>query len=343
LSGSTGGSDSLAPRTRRPETDAVVGLILLLQTLTVAVSGPATSPEYLPLRVAEAEGIFRDEGLAVTLKTTRAEVGAAEALTQGQVDLAATSLEAVLRFSLRVPSQRPRLVFGLTAAPPVALLAAPGLGGTVREIQNLVGLRVGVVAPGVPEHTWLNGLLRRARVRPAQIDLVSLGSRGLVTAVESGEVQAGLVHEPFVTQLVNGGQVTILADLRGPETVKRVLGVATVNAAVFTRADRQPNEQILAAFARAVLAAERQLATAHPKDLAAHLSRSVVGSTEEFERRVVTTRGMYLVNGWVSSEQVRETIGLIQAHLPLPAVVKVPRAEEMLHLEPLRRATPTRK
>jgi hypothetical protein len=34
-------------------------------------------------------------------KTTRAEVGAAEALAQGQADLAATSLEAVLRFATR--------------------------------------------------------------------------------------------------------------------------------------------------------------------------------------------------------------------------------------------------
>ena len=53
----------------------MLGLILLLQSLTIAVSGPATSPEYLPLRVAQAEGYFAREGLAVTLKTTRAEVG----------------------------------------------------------------------------------------------------------------------------------------------------------------------------------------------------------------------------------------------------------------------------
>ena len=34
----------------------MLGLIVLLQTLILAVSGPATSPEYLPIRVAEAEG-----------------------------------------------------------------------------------------------------------------------------------------------------------------------------------------------------------------------------------------------------------------------------------------------
>lgn len=320
----------------------MVGLILLLQTLTIAVTGPATSPEYLPLRVAEAGGHFAREGLAVTLKTTRSEVGAAEALTQGQVDLAATSLEALMRFGLRVPSQRPRLVLGLTAAPPVALLASTNLGGTVRRIENLVGLRVGMIAPGVPEHTWLTGLLARARVRTAQIDLVSLGSRGLVAAVERGDVQAGMVHEPFVSHLLNNGRAVILADLRTPEAVKRALGVATVNAAVFARADRQPPDRILTAFGRAVIAAERQLATATPKELAAHLSRSVVGTPEEFERRVTTTRGIYLADGLVGPDELRASFDLIQAHLPLPAAVKVPRPAEMLHLAPLRGATPPR-
>jgi NitT/TauT family transport system substrate-binding protein len=316
----------------------VLGLILLLQTLTVAVSGPPTSPEYLPLRVANAEGYFAREGLAVTLRTTRAEVGAAEALTQGQADLAATSLEALLRFGPRMEHQRPRLIFGLTAAPPVALLAGTTLGGTVRTIGDLVGLRVGVAAPGAPEHAWFSALLGRAGLRVTQVDLVSLGVRGLVSAVESGDVQAGLVQEPFATRLIGEGRATVLADLRGPDAVRRALGVSTVNVAVFVRADRQPRDRDLTAFARAVLAAEQLLATASPDTLAARLPRNVVGAPDEFERRLETTRGGYLPDGSVSADQLRESIALIRAHTPLPATLHLPRAEDMLHTGPLRRA-----
>src|SRR3970040_1072245 len=112
----------------------MLGLIARPQSLTVAVSGPATSPEYLPLRVAHAEGYFAREGLAVTLRTTRAESGAAEALAQAQVDLAATTLQALLRFGPRLPGQTPRVVFGLTAAPPVALLVAGPHTAGVRSV-----------------------------------------------------------------------------------------------------------------------------------------------------------------------------------------------------------------
>ncbi len=127
-------------------------LIVLLQALVLAVSGPPTSSEYLPVRVAEAEGYFAAEGLAITVRTTRAESGAAEAVAQGQADLAATTLEAILRFGLRATtSQAPRLVFGLTAAPPVALLVAGPHADAVRSIEDLSAMRVGVTTPGAPE------------------------------------------------------------------------------------------------------------------------------------------------------------------------------------------------
>src|SRR5207244_653569 len=142
--------------------DRMLGAIILAQALTLAVSGPTSSPEYLPLRVAEAEGYFAKEGLAVTLKTTRAEPGAAEALAQGQVDLAATSLEAILRFGPRTAKQGPRLVLGLTAAPPVALVVAESQKELVRSLEHLPGTRVGITSPGAAEQAWLAWLRARA-------------------------------------------------------------------------------------------------------------------------------------------------------------------------------------
>src|SRR2546430_11245844 len=147
----------------------MLGLIVLLQTLTMAVSGPATSSEYLPIRVAEAEGYFAREGLEVTVRTTRAESGAAEALAQGQVDLTATTLEALLRFGPRAPGQTARLVFGLTAAPPFAALVASGHTGAVRSAESPGGLRAAVRRPGAPELPSFACVLRRVGVRCAQL------------------------------------------------------------------------------------------------------------------------------------------------------------------------------
>jgi NitT/TauT family transport system substrate-binding protein len=305
--------------------------IILAQALTLAVSGPTSSLEYLPLRVAEAEGYFAKEGLTVTLRTTRAEPGAAEALTQGQAELAATSLEAMLRFGPRTAKQAPRLVLGLTAAPPVALVVSDTQKDLVRRLEDLPGTRVGMTTPGAPEQAWLVWLLARVGVSPAQLSLVSRGERGLVQAVETGDVHAALVREPSASRLLAAGQAQLLVDLRTAAAVKQALGDGTVNAAVFMRADRPLRDRDVAAFTRAVLAAEQRIATSAASALAEHLPTSITVPPDEFEARLASCRDLYVPDGAVTLEQVRQTLSVIRAHLPLPATARVPKPEELLY------------
>jgi NitT/TauT family transport system substrate-binding protein len=313
----------------------MIGLILLLQALTIAVSGPPTSIEYLPLRVADSHGYFAREGLTVALKTTRAEVGAAEALAQGQADLAATSLEAILRFATRAASQGPRLVFGLTAAPPVALLSTP-LNGSVRSIDQLAGLRVGIAAPGDPAHTWLMALLARARLSITQVETVSLGERGLVSALETGDVQAGVVAEPAASRLITEHHAIVLGDLRTPAGVERALERSTVNAGIFMRADRRPADRDLIALGRALVEAERWMATAGAEELAARLPKVVVGTPDDFERRLEAARALYLSEGAVTIPQLRDSIALVRAHMPFSPGLSIPRPDDLLYTPSLK-------
>jgi NitT/TauT family transport system substrate-binding protein len=311
----------------------MLGLIVLAQALVLAVSGPATSPEYFPIRVAEAEGYFASEGLAISVRTTRAESGAAEALAQGQADLAATTLEAVLRFGLRATSPAPRLVFGLTAAPPVALLVAARHVDTVRSIEDLSALRVGVTTPGAPEHAWFGWLLARAGLSVAQVSVTSLGARGLAAAVDAGDVHVGLVPEPSATQLLGRGRAKLLADFRTPRAAADTLGSGTVNAAVFTRADRRPADRDLAGLARALRKAEQRIRMAEARELGGKLATRVVGEPDDFEARVATARTLFLSDGAVSVDQVQQSIAIIRAHTPLPQSVKIPRPEELLQIK----------
>jgi NitT/TauT family transport system substrate-binding protein len=306
-------------------------LIVLLQALVFAVSGPPTSPEYLPVRVAEAEGYFAAEGLAITVKTTRAESGAAEAVAQGQADLAATTLEAILRFGLRATaSQAPRLVFGLTAAPPVALLVAGPHAEAVRSIEDISAMRVGVTTPGAPEHAWFGWLLARVGMSIAQVRVTSLGERGLVAAIDSGEVHVALVPEPMASQLLSQGRAKLLADFRTPLAASASLGSSTVNAAIFARADRRAADRDLAGLARALKKAEQRIRTADARDLAGRLPTRVVGEPTDFEARLAASRGLYLPDGAVTPEQLQQTITIIRTHTPLPQSVKIPRPEDML-------------
>jgi NitT/TauT family transport system substrate-binding protein len=218
----------------------------------------------------------------------------------------------------------------------VALLVPSSQANIVKSLNDLPGTRVGLSTPGAPEQMWFSWLLARAGLSVAQMWVVSHGSRGLVTAVESGDVHSGLVHEPAASRLVADGHARVLVDLRTPAAVAQALGSPTLSAGVFARADRRPRDRDLSGFARAVLAAEQRIATATPEDLASHLARRVGG--EDFPARLEAIRRIYLPDGLVTADQIRETIALIKAYQPLPVTSRVPAPEEMLHVEPLRRA-----
>jgi len=309
----------------------IAWVVLLQASLTIAVAGPATSPEYLPLHVAQAEGYFAAQKLAVTLRSVRSDAGAAEALASGHAQLAATSLDAALRLGA-VDGTPPRLVWGLTAAPPVALLVNPARAGTIRSAADLVGQTVAVPAPGTAEDQVLGLLLARAGVPIHRVILRSLGERGAARALEGGEVAAAVLAEPYVSRLVEDGKAAVAVDLRTAKDAAERLGGPTVNAALFAPAAAPPAAATLRAVAAALQAALARLSAAEPAALEASLPAAVIGSSADFALRLRGARDLFLPGGRVSVEALERSVELVRSRAPLPAKVKLPRRAEQLLL-----------
>jgi len=318
-------------------------LVLLQATLTIATAGPATAPEYLPLWVAQAEGYFAEEKLAVSLEATRAEASAAEALARGQADLAATSLDAAL--VLGAPAGAPpKLVFGLTATPAVALLVPVARKDTTRSLDDLAGATIGVPAPGTPSEFMLLALLARAGIRIPRVTVKSYGERGLAGALESGEVAAGILGDPYATRLIEDGKAVALVDLRQRGEPERWLGEPGVYSALFARADTRLGPAELKPLARALLRALARIQTATPDELRAGLPAATVGFPEDFSARLLGARQIFLRDGWVTPEMLKTSIAFVRSRGPIPAKVKMPRRTDQLLLTgPLREVLDSRR
>jgi NitT/TauT family transport system substrate-binding protein len=310
----------------------IAWLVLLQAALTIAVAGPATSPEYLPLHVAQAEGLFAAERLTVTLRSTRSDAGAAELLAAGQAQLAATSLDAALRLG-SADGPPPRLVHGLTPAPPVALLVAAGRAGTIRSAADLVGQTVAVPAPGTAEDQVLGMLLARARVAMHRVQVRSLGERGVARALEGGAVAAGVLGEPYVSRLVESGAAVVAVDLRTAGDAAAALGGPTVNAALFLRAGVEVQPATVRALRAALQAAVARVVSADPAALQAGLPPAVIGAPGDFAGRLRGARDLFLPDGRVTAETLERSVELVRARAPLPAKVKLPRRAGRLLVE----------
>ena len=231
--------------------------------ITIAVAGPVTSPEYLPVHVAQAEGYFAQEKLDVTLKVERSEGDAARALARGQADLTATSIDTAYGQG-HVGGEPPLLLFGLTAAPPVAIVVSPSHRASIRSLADLRGQPVGLPGAGTPEHAMLTSVLSHAGIRIQQVPVHSYGLLRLAGALEQGQVAAAVLGDPWVTRLAGEGG-GVLADLRTRAGARRWLGAETVHAAVFVRPDSKLSERELMAVARALLRAVARLSEGSPE------------------------------------------------------------------------------
>jgi NitT/TauT family transport system substrate-binding protein len=310
----------------------IAWLVLLQAGLTIAVAGPATSPEYLPLHVAQAEGLFAARQITVTLRPTRSDAAAAEMLATRQAQLAATSLDAALRLG-GGEGAPPRLVWALSAAPPVALLVAPGRADTIRSAADLIGQTVAVPAPGTAEDQVLGLLLARADVAVHRVTVRSLSERGVARALEAGEVTAGVLGEPHVSRLVEGGKAVVAVDLRTAKDAAAALGGPTVGAALFARAGAEPPAATIQGLRAALQAAVDRIRSAEPGALQAALPPAVIGSPADFAVRLGSARDLFLGDGRISAETLERSLDLLRARAPLPAKVKLPRNRSQLLID----------
>jgi len=307
-------------------------LVLLQASLTIAVAGPATSPEYLPLHLAEAEGLFAAQQITVTLRPLRSEQAAAEALGSGRVQLAATSLDSALRLA-SVTRTPPRLVMGLTAAAPVALLVSPKRAGQIHGPADLVGQTVAVPSPGTAEDQALGLLLTQAGVPIHRVTVKSLGERGAARAVESGEVAAAMLADPYVTRMTEAGTGVVVVDLRSIAGARKALDGPSVSAAVVARGDDVPDEATVRALRQALMAAIARLTSADPATLESVLPGPVIGSAADFAMRLRGARDAFLPSGRIEPEALEHSVDLIKRRMPLPAALKLPRRLESLLVE----------
>ena len=168
----------------------------------------------------------------------------------------------------------------------MALRLNPARAESIRSPADLLGQTVAVPAPGTAEEQTLGLLLARAGARSAGSRSAAWASRGAARALESGEVAAAVLAEPYVSRLVGDGKAAVAIDLRTAAGAAAALGGPTVNAALFARAGTGPEAATLRAVGAALQAAVARVTGSEPAALATMLPTAIVGSPADFAARL---------------------------------------------------------
>ena len=227
----------------------------------------------VPYEVTRARGHFAEEGLDVRLVYTRGGNVAMQALVGNAVDYAGTSFDVALQAYAR-GAKIAR--FASTGRLPLfALVTAPKTAKEIRSFKDLENRTVGITGLGTADHILVIQLMKRAGANPDRVRFATLGSN-LYEPLRLGQVDAGMVQEPALTLITEGGG-TVIANIMDIEQANRYLGGAYEFMGVAVRVEeREKRRDEMGRLARALAKGLRDTRTIPVKEAVAALPQELI-------------------------------------------------------------------
>jgi len=185
---------------------------------------------YLPAKLTEALGYFKDEGLDVELLNEAAGVDAENQLLAGAVqgvvgfydhcvDLQAKGkfVESLVQFS-----QAPGEVELVSTKHP-----------EIKSPADFKGKNLGVTGLGSSTNFLTLYMASKAGLKPGDVVTIPVGAGGtFIAAMQQDQIQAGMTTEPTISRMLKTDEAKILVDMRTVESTRAALG-GTYPAASF--------------------------------------------------------------------------------------------------------------
>lgn len=177
---------------------------------------------YLPAKLAESLGYFKDEGLEVELLNESAGVDAENQLLAGAV-------QGVVGFydhcvDLQAKGKFIKSVVQFSQAPGEVELVSSKYPD-IKSFADLKGKRAGVTGLGSSTNFLTLYMASKAGLSPADITPVPVGAgQTFIAAMQQDAIQVGMTTEPTISRLLKTGEAKVLVDLRTLKGTEEALG-----------------------------------------------------------------------------------------------------------------------
>jgi NitT/TauT family transport system substrate-binding protein len=288
----------LAGSTTAPEAEGE------LTAVTVAVLPIGDLGAYF---YAQENGIFEEHGLDVTTETAAGGSAAIAAMAAGDFDIVYSGADGAIKaYANDIPV---RIISGANNNQPegdsdaTGLVVAPG----VTDLEQLQGGAIATNALGNVNQVYAQEFLAENGV--TDVEVVEIPFPEQVAALESGQVQATLLPEPFATQAVAAGATVLGYPYRIGEDETTAVGVY-VSTEDFINESAETVDAFIAAMAEANEAAN------DPANRDAVIE-AILGSTQ-LEEVVATNLTFVEWTTDVSADGIQATADLLTKYGVLP-------------------------
>ena len=180
--------------------------------------------DFLPLVLADTLGLFKQQGMNVTVQNfSQGGSASLQALLGGSANAAVASYD----HTIQMQAQRRNIeaVTLLNPVPGLVLGVRSDLADRVKGPEDFRGLKLGVTVPGAAGDFLIKYMLKNKGLPLTDIAFVATGSgASCIAAVEQKQVDLVLNYDPAMTLLERRGSIKVLLDTRTDAGTKLAYG-----------------------------------------------------------------------------------------------------------------------
>lgn len=212
-----------------------LALLLLPATLTLSATpaqaqtkvkimvGGVDKQIYLPAKLAEQLGFYKEQGLDVELYNTTSGQAAATALLAREVAGVVGFYDHTI--DLQAKGKFITSVVQFAVAPGETVLVKADVADKYSNPANWKGQALGVTGLGSATDFLTRYLASRAGLQNQDYSLVPVGAGDtFLAAIQQGKIVSGMTTEPTVQRALSRGLAKVSIDLRTPDKTRAALG-----------------------------------------------------------------------------------------------------------------------
>jgi NitT/TauT family transport system substrate-binding protein len=225
---------------------------------------------YLPAKLADQLGYYKDEGLNVELISVSTGSVSETGLLSGSAEAVVGAYEQTIHIQAR--GKFITSIVQISASPQEALLAS-SKDPNIKSPKDLKGKVIGVTGFGSLTHFLSQDLVTRAGLKSGDASYIAVGAGNtFISAIQQGRADAGMTSEPTISILLAKKDARVLVDLRTPEDTRKALGGDYPGSSLYVRADwLQSHKETAAKLAHAFQKALHFIATHSAEEIAAKM------------------------------------------------------------------------
>jgi NitT/TauT family transport system substrate-binding protein len=272
---------------------------------------------YLPAMLAQQLGYFKDEGLKVSMKTEPAGATAENSLISGDVQGVVGFYDHTI--DLQTQDKCIQSVVQMADVPGEVELVGSRQADAIKSPADFKGKKLGFTSPGSSTDFLTQYLATKNGVATADYTGVKAGAgTTFISAMDNGQIDAGMTTDPTVAQLTNTGKAKVMLDMRTVDGTRAALGGLYPSSSLYMNCDyvaqhKQTVQKLANAFVKTL-----RFINSHPaEEIADKMPADYAGGDKAlYVKAINDTKAMFNSDGKMKADGAKNVLDVLAQFSP---------------------------